>query len=201
MYVVGFNGPPRSGKDSLAESLAAKIEKIHDVPVKLESLSLPLRHIAYAMTGYDRLGMEYDGADYERFKVTKWPTFGGATGRELLIHISENFLIPMYGPQVMARMLIMRNQGFDGLLLIRDSGFQREIDPLIEWVGEDNFYIARCHREGSTFDDDSREWVHHPKSIMQSDFYNSDSLFNWMETETGRLYGRLVNIPNPKWQF
>src|SRR3546814_1935302 len=52
MYIVGFNGPPRSGKDTLAEMLANHMDK-HQVtlPVKFESLSLTLRHIAHSVVG------------------------------------------------------------------------------------------------------------------------------------------------------
>src|SRR3546814_3887125 len=64
MYIVGFNGPPRSGKDTLAEMLANHMDK-HQVtlPVKFESLSLPLRHIAHAV-----VGRTYEESGYEAFK-------------------------------------------------------------------------------------------------------------------------------------
>src|SRR3546814_7749146 len=52
MYIVGFNGPPRSGKDTLAEMLANHMDK-HQVtlPVKFESLRLPLRNLAHDVVG------------------------------------------------------------------------------------------------------------------------------------------------------
>lgn len=194
MYIVAFNGPPESGKDTFADALVKRVEAIHNIPVKLESLSFPLRSIAYAMVGWS--SPELDGDNYELFKRVTFPQFGGITGRQLMIDVSEKFLKPTYGTEIMARMLIARVEAsrFNGLLLIRDCGFQLEVSPLTEWVGAQNLYVARCHREGKNFSNDSRELVYHQNwSAMQSDFYNDSTLDNWITTEAGRLYGRLVN--------
>src|SRR3546814_8026348 len=104
MYIVGFNGPPRSGKDTLAEMLANHMDK-HQVtlPVKFESLSLPLRHIAHAV-----VGRTYEESGYEAFKE-EWFDLLQSDGRHLMIDSSESFLKQCYGQDVMARLLIQRN--------------------------------------------------------------------------------------------
>src|SRR3546814_8338891 len=136
MYIVGFNGPPRSGKDTLAEMLANHMDK-HQVtlPVKFESLSLPLRHIAHAV-----VGRTYEESGYEAFKE-EWFDLLQSDGRHLMIDSSESFLKQCYGQDVMARLLIQRNLDFEGILLIRDCGFQIEVDTLEEWVGVENLYM------------------------------------------------------------
>lgn len=189
MYIVGFNGPPRCGKDTLAEMLANHMDHQGVVlPVVPESLSLPLREIAYAMSGWHG---STDGENYERFKVTHFEQFG-KDGRQLMIDVSERFLKPTYGQQVMANLLIARNKshGFPAVLLIRDCGFQCEVDPLESWVGVDNLYMVNLFRDGCDFSNDSREYVHTNGKMHQ--VYNNSTLDD-LETEAGRIYGRLVN--------
>lgn len=186
MYVVVFNGPPRSGKDTCAAMLAAHMDKSVVTPVKEESLSYPLRSIACAMVGW-----EYDDSTYEDFKVTYFPQFD-RTGRELMIDVSERFLKECYGQQIMARMLVERNAGFDGLLLIRDGGFQCEVDVLINSYGIDQVYVVRVDRPGTSFDGDSRSWVNHPKSRNSMGLPNYTDLKD-LHTEVLRVYGRLLN--------
>jgi hypothetical protein len=191
MYIVGFNGPPESGKDSLAEGLAGVIENLHNIPVKFESLSMPLRKIAYAAVDFKG---DLDGPDYARFKTTEFSELG-VTGRQLMIDVSEKFLKPTYGISVMAKLLIERNAEFHGLLLIRDCGFQCEVDPLIQWAGSENFFIARCHRPTKNFANDSREYVyHHATRLMDDDYYNESTEWNWKTVEAQRVYARIVNL-------
>ena len=187
MYIVAFNGPPRSGKDTLAEMLANHMDAQGvTMMVVPESLSLPLREIAYAMTGW--IGSP-DGPNYEQFKTTHFKAFG-KDGRQIMIDVSERFLKPTYGIEIMANLLIARNSNIGpAIILIRDSGFQIEIDPLIRWVGEDNLFVVSVNRDGTTFDGDSREWVTHKHMAM----FNNNGTLDDLATEAGRVYGRLVN--------
>src|SRR3546814_5188498 len=82
------------------------------------------------------------------------------------------------------------NLDFEGILLIRDCGFQIEVDPLEEWVGVENLYLVNLFREGCDLTTDSREYVHTNGKMHQ--VYN-DSTLDHLQTEAGRIYGRLVN--------
>ena len=191
MHVVVFNGPPYCGKDTLARMLADYIES-HGIsaPAKEESLSLPLRHVAYAM-----VGETYNDASYAAFKETPFVEFGNHTGRQLMIDVSESFLKQVYGEKIMAQMLVARNSAWldtDGVLLIRDGGFQIEINALLDEVIADNIYVVQIHRDGCSFDNDSREWVRHPNSARMTQVWNNGSLDD-LRTEAARIYGRLVN--------
>lgn len=188
MYIVGFNGPPRSGKDTLAEMLADKMDKSGvTLPVRMESLSLPLREIAYAMTGW---AGSLDGENYEQFKTTHFKAFG-KSGRHIMIDVSEQFLKPVYGIEIMAQLLIQRNIEFGpAVLLIRDCGFQIEVNPLESWVGRENLYMANVFREGCDFSNDSREYVHTSGRMHQ---VINDGTLDDLRVEAGRIYGRLVN--------
>lgn len=186
MYVVGLNGPPRCGKDSVGRMLAEHLDKVATIPVREESLSMPLRWIAFAM-----VGRTYHESEYEDFKVEFFPSFG-KTGRDLMIDVSERFMKKVYSQRVMADLLIERNKDFDGLLIIRDMGFQCEVTPLIEAYGSYRVYVARIKRPPFTFNGDSREWVNHLESRFQMDIPNDEGL-DELHTESVRLYGRLVN--------
>lgn len=187
MFVVCFNGPPGSGKDTAAEMLAQILDSKTDLPVRQESLSLPLRKIAYAM-----VDAPYQAETYDRFKRTKFPQFGHRTGRQLMIDVSESFLKPLYSRQVMVEMLTERNREITGILLIRDSGFQHEVSRLMLEYGHANVYVVRMLRAGCDFTNDSREWVKHRDIGCAMDLDNNGSLDD-LRTEVTRIYGRLVN--------
>lgn len=188
MYVVGFNGPPRSGKDTAARMLREVVESRHDIPVMEASLSMPLRRIAYAMCGWSG---EFDGPDYEAFKERFFPQFG-KDGRHVMIDVSESFLKQVYGQAIMAEMLIFDIGNFDGLLLIRDYGFQCEAAPLQATFGTRNVYCVQVQRPGTSFDNDSREWVNHHDTGMQTTLQNFGDL-STLETNTRRIYSRMLN--------
>jgi hypothetical protein len=189
MFVVGFNGPPECGKDTMAEMLADKMDQQGvTLPVRMESLSMPLRQIAYQMVGWPSDSL--DGEQYAVFKTTWFPEFE-RYGRQIMIDISERFLKPVYGIEVMAKMLLTRNENFHGILLVRDCGFQIEVDPIAKAIGAKNLYLAQVHRPGKDFSNDSREWVYNPDGGFMRVDNNSD--LEHLRTEAGRLYGRLVN--------
>jgi hypothetical protein len=155
------------------------------LPVREVSLSTPLRVIAYAMTGFKGA---LDGDDYEEFKVKRFLEFD-RTGRELMIDVSEKFLKSVYGQEIMAELLFAQLSEFTGVALIRDTGFQVEIDTLARVVGHRQLYVARLRRKDCDFSNDSREYVIHQ---FAHDYENDGSLAD-LRTEAGRIYGRLVN--------
>lgn len=187
MYIVAFNGPPRSGKDTLAGMVADRLCAITDAPVILESLSLPLRHIAHAM-----VGRKYQEAAYESFKEEYFERLD-RTGRQLMIDVSESFLKPTYGIHIMADLLIQRTRKLpsNAIILVRDSGFQIEVDPLIREVGEKNLIVVQVHRPDTSFAGDSREWVYHPAD-QNVHIRNAGDLNN-LEVEAGRVVFRARN--------
>ena len=189
MHIVCFNGPPRSGKDTLANLLAEVIESesASPPPIFPVSLSTPLRHIAYSM-----VGRRYDDSTYEAFKNEYFERLD-RTGRQLMIDASESFLKPTYGQAVMADLLIQQLRAFpsNALVLVRDSGFQVEVDPLIAEVGVSNLMVVQVHRTGCNFDNDSREFVFHPDH-RQGAVWNNGGIPE-LRQEAQRLYLRLMS--------
>lgn len=191
MYIVCFNGPPYSGKDTMARMLADHMDSQGvTLPSMVVSLSMPLRRICYQM-----VGETYAPATYPVFKKTPFEQFGGITGRQLMIDVSEKFLKQCYGSDIMAKLLLDELKDFNGVALIADSGFECEVQPLADAVGRDNLYVARVHRAGHDFSQDSREWVHH----YHDGDYPNDGTLEELRVEAGRIYGRLVN--NMGWKL
>lgn len=195
MYIVAFNGPPQCGKDTLAGMLAAHMDSQRvSAPALLENLSYPLRVIAYSMVGKNYAESRLSLAiPYESFKKRYFEQFA-RTGRELMIDVSERFLKQVYEPEIMAKMLLARleNVPSNTVVLLCDSGFQLEVDPLIRECGSENVCIVQVHRPGLDFLNDSREWVHHPDPHMQLGVNNDLDLAH-LRTEAGRICERLVN--------
>jgi ribulose-5-phosphate 4-epimerase/fuculose-1-phosphate aldolase len=79
---------------------------------------------------------------------------------------------------------------FNGVVLIRDSGFQCEINPLVDAVGADNLMIVRVNRPGYDFSRDSREWVTH-KHVYEAD--NSAGLTE-LKSQAETLYTCLTQF-------
>lgn len=193
MYIVGFNGPPRSGKDTLAGMVREHMiqQGLAEEKIREESLSLPLRQIAFAMVGWIYVEGVTDPRDYDLFKDRFFPAYG-KTGRELMIDVSERFMKLVYATEVFPMQMLTRNESFGGVLLVRDTGFQLELAPLIRAVGTRNVYVVRVQREFTTFEGDSREWVNHPDSGCSMTIHNDGTLAE-LRIEAGRVYGRLVN--------
>lgn len=207
MYILGINGPPHCGKDTIASALANRLDEL-TTPVKIDHLSRPLRHIAYSMVG--RVYDHEDADGYADFKNEIFEQFG-CTGRKLMIDVSEEFLKPTYGLEVMARMLLARNKNFDGILIVPDSGFAREVAPLhnacspipearrrqgspAEWQVNDRLFVARIHRKNTTFKGDSREWVY---ASHDGDFDNNGGLDDLEERLIPELTARLEALGWP----
>lgn len=200
MYIVALNGPPYCGKDTLAQMLLEHIEENQQIPppIKLESLSLPLRSIAYAMIGrhYPDPSLPYDEFKESIYRIGN----STHTGRQLMIHVAEDFLKVKYGPTTLADMFILRNDRMPGnsILIVRDSGFQIEVNPLIQWAGRDNVLVARVNRLGCNFDNDSREWVFHPDPANNLRILNLFGL-DELRQEAARIYEFMVGPMG--WKF
>jgi hypothetical protein len=186
MYFVIFNGPPRVGKDTLSRMLLDHMDSRIKAPAIEESLSKPMRGAMFGL-----LGLNYSDELYESLKPCMIPSLR-VSGRQHMIDISEKFLKPVYGQDIMARLLLDRVHDFPGLVLIRDGGFQIEVDEIIRFAGERNVYIVRVHRNNCDFRNDSREWIHHPLSSCEMGVPNTGTLED-LRVEAGRIYGRLVN--------
>ena len=185
-YLIGFSGPPRSGKDSVGYALAKLISQRHSVAVCVRALSMPMRKTVYAM-----LGREYDLEHYERTKDVPLEEFGGRSIREAMIALSEHHVKPTYGSGYWGRALLNTLPSEARVVIITDMGFDAEVG-----VFEDRFTPERClwpqiTRPGCDFSNDSRGYVGSP--AQRTTLVNEGTDLKDVETCAARVYGRMLN--------
>lgn len=147
MQWVLINGPPGCGKDTLVNGLVPYIDFMH---IKVSS---PLKRMLAQLLQVDLRWIEEN-------KDTKVKLLGYITVREALIDMSEKYLKLLYGEDVMGRIASDTARYSTGKLAITsDSGFSVETERIVYNAGRNNCIIIRVHREGCTFDGDSRHWM------------------------------------------
>lgn len=185
MYIVGFNGPPRAGKDLFATLLRVHIENTCSIPTLVRSLSMPMR-----MRAFGALGWPYSPELYEEAKDLPLESLNGDSIRKFMIEDSEQFMKARYGNDVWCRLLASSiPKSFDGIVFVPDIGFPHEPQAMVNLVGAENFALVRLHRPGHDFSNDSRNYVDSP---IVWDINNEGTAAD-LQTEAQRIYGRLVN--------
>lgn len=179
-YLVGFSGPPHSGKDTLGLHLA-KILRERMIPYEVHALSLPMRLSVYGL-----LGLEYSVEHYDANKDKEFETILGrmTTIRQEMIALSETHVKPRLGHGWWARALLNRRQGDFGVIIVTDMGFAAEHDVFQEEFGPSHCAWIHLHREGTDWSKDSRSYIGKGCHIHN----DGDA-----STEARRIYGRLVN--------
>jgi hypothetical protein len=177
MYIVGFNGPPQSGKDTLANFVADLLQETHGGKslIVVTHTNTPLRRIAYPMVGYNYPTKDME---YESFKKTTFEPYG-RTGRELLIDVSEVFLKVAYGEDILGRILLAdlnQIKNTNAIVLVPDCGFQHEVNVWVKALGVANTALVQVHRRGCDFKNDSRGWTRHPDESRMHFVYNNHGL-------------------------
>ena len=149
MRIIFLNGPPRSGKDFAAKVLGGRHLKI----------SRALKEMTHSCLGIiDGLNRPVAHDFFEKVKDEKVTAFGQRTPREAYIQMSEGFLKPLYGEGILGRLLLPQLHA-DCLFVISDSGFRAEAEEIVRHVGAEHCLLVRIHRDGYTFDGDSRGYI------------------------------------------
>lgn len=184
--LILFNGPPRSGKDTVGGHLQYHLLNKTTIDSDLIyqfKFATPLKQAANIFLN------DYSHSIYtfEDVKDEPQPILNGGTYRELLIRISEN-AVKTFGKDVFGNMAFARmrenlsNDGYSelcGVHICTDSGFEEECQPLIEAFGEENTLLVRLHREGCDFSSDSRSHLD-IANILTLDIHNNFD-FNMIE--------------------
>lgn len=181
--LIGFSGPPRSGKDTIAKELALILSD-KGVTVQLLACSTPMREVVYAL-----LGQTYSVEHYDLHKDDPQPMFDGRSIRQEMIALSEDHIKPRFGKKFWGKSLLERMwDPAPDVLIITDCGFDAETELFTETFGFDNVVYPQIVRPGHTFDGDSRSYVGTPERITS--VINDDDV----DTAARRIYGRLTNI-------
>jgi hypothetical protein len=98
----------------------------------------------------------------EKLKNEPCPFLGGLSLRVFYQKLSEEFIKPALGAEAFGNALLARAANFicfaDGALILTDSGFRQEAEPVINCVGLSNCLQVRMLRKGTTFKGDTRSW-------------------------------------------
>lgn len=167
--VIGFNGPPRSGKDT-AQEMMREFLREREVPNLQRALGQSLKEKTHAF--FDMPGVRYDKFEEDKDNVTG--DFEHLTPRQAYIWMSEDVVKPKFGQRFWGErwveamsIALERERSWNDeymehnpmFLMLNDFGFVEEIEPIIEWVGVKNLHIVQLGRKGHDFSNDSRSYV------------------------------------------
>jgi hypothetical protein len=160
--IILFNGPPRCGKSFGADRVMSFIR--HNAPwtyPRLLDAAEPLKRAAHALYcafhGWDY----YDTKEGEAQKGLATGDFLGMSPREVYIALSEDFLKPKHGEEVVGFLLRKRiiREANSQIFVIPNAGFLPELDPLVKLVGQRNILLIEVHTADRTFEGDSRSYI------------------------------------------
>lgn len=174
MRIVFLNGPPGCGKDTAVSHLTPYLTFTHlkfAAPIKRMVCGLLNEDMRWLEENKDAphrtLGLNSDTALIQQ-----------DTPRKLLIALSEELLKKRYGENFFGRVMVNEiSKSMNKLVLISDSGFRTEAEPVIKKFGGPNCLQLLIRREGKDFRDDSRSYWRAP-GCVQRDIINDDSIHN-----------------------
>ena len=173
LYVI-LNGPPGSGKDAIANQIrvsgCSSFIRTHHAEIKEE-----LFKQALAISGISRKEW-FDRYDDRELKEKPWKRLGMLSQREFMIKLSENFTKPIFGKEfygMLAADSHLSKIRMGDLVIFSDGGFQEELEAMAKVVGSEQIFVVRLHREGCSFDKDSRDYLEWPNSV---DIHNDRAL-------------------------
>jgi hypothetical protein len=148
--IILLNGPPGSGKDTLAEEL-------QDLNVATHCcFKEKLFAIALEVSGISR-GDWFYRYHSRVLKETPWDRLGGLSQRQFLIRISEEWVKPTFGEAYFGEQAVELVDSLVGDIVFSDSGFQPEAKCLID--AGFSVHVVRLYRDGCSFDGDSRSYL------------------------------------------
>lgn len=167
-----LNGPPSSGKDTLANHIVAKWTSY-----RKEKFAGPLKAANKALFSLtDEEYNMYEGDPV--LKETPQKIFYGKSWRDVNKDLSEkfakvNFAEEFFGASLTHRIAETRKPNI--AWLISDGGFEEEIRPMVKAFGKDSVILIRLVRKGFDFSNDSRNYVDGENlGIKQYELQNGD---------------------------
>lgn len=161
LKIVFINGPPRSGKDTLAKLLMQSIGR-----GRIYKMTTPMDMAikqAFNIPNDEWMRLREQGKDMAYDK------FAGKTLRQVLIEFSERFMKPNFGQNIFGTLAVEHlrdSQGMSQAVFISDSGFVDESIPIAEHFGYKNCVQLVLERDGCSFENDSRSVWSHDKIVQ-----------------------------------
>lgn len=153
--IIVLNGPAAIGKDTIANEALARnlVDSTH-------SFKAPMFEIAKVALGA-KWDLFMDCYADRTLKEAPAMWLCGMSPRQFMIHLSENFIKPALGNQHFGTLAAEAIGSSGDTIVMSDGGFPDELRALAEYGwGEHEIHIVRLHREGFTFEGDSRNYIH-----------------------------------------
>jgi len=154
-----LNGPPFSGKDTIANHYCG----IHESTVKMEFKG-KLFEISRAIAGVTE--EEWNEHYTRELKEVAWAKLQingiAVSPRIWLQHVSENVLKPFFGKEVIGLMVVNECKQLpkETSVIFSDGGFIEELrDGLLKFYKPCEVFVARLHRDGCDFSNDTRRYL------------------------------------------
>ena len=162
--VIILNGPAGCGKDTLARALVEM-----GFAKGVASFKNPMFNIAMAALGQDAYREFLDGYDDRARKEKPEGFLKGLSRRQFMIAISEQFIKQVYCDDYFGKYLAGNLPDGDEVFVVSDGGFASEVAPIVA-AGHD-VRIVRFHRDGHTFEGDSRVYLYDIDGVKDYDTY------------------------------
>jgi hypothetical protein len=156
MKIVIMNGPPGSGKDEATNYIVTKYHTAFHFSFKRRLVDLT--QALYGVSKWDWFNWyTREGKELPRAEL------GGKSCREALIFVSEKVVKPNFGSQYFGKqeanfISFALERDYD-IAVSSDGGFQEEVYPLIDKFGKENIYVIQLHRDGCSYENDSRNYL------------------------------------------
>ena len=179
-YIFAINGPPGSGKDTLADLLSLELEYKKELWAKQMKFATPLRK---AVAGL------FNRADSEIDQMKDNGLFGTDYSiRDVMIALSEDIVKPNISKTFFADWAV-KTVIFDcahDVFLVSDAGFQDEVERFFKQIknlsqDEIECGVIRIDRKTTSFDNDSRQFIAASDTLIDLgvrffDVYNNGTL-------------------------
>lgn len=185
MRILILNGPPNSGKDTLADNL---IENDIDDWIKLSFKdALYVKTAAFYRVDLQWFKIMATNRDTKEMKLTE---LGHISPREAMIFVSERNIKPIYGNDYFGKEM---RYMIDGCavenIIIPDGGFEEEVQVLMDAYPE-QVWIVQLKAKDCDFSNDSRDYIMGwPEQTFEIDICRG-----YPEMDLEELYGILNDI-------
>lgn len=196
--IILLNGPPRSGKDTIAEFISNKYGFIHyNFKEPLIQMVVKLFDIPRFLWDEKYITSKDIKMDFLRIYERKF------SPREALIYVAEEMIKPVLGPSIFANVIANRinpNKNY----VISDLGFKHEMDEVLAKLNSNginnemndsinnNINIFRIYRDRCSFVNDSRNYIPIIKDINTSIIYNNGSIYD-LEKKVEGMVDSIIN--------
>ena len=197
--IILFNGPPKSGKDTLADIIKLEYnypkhqfkDRLYEIGSKIARMDLE----TYKSICSDRDIKDVNGA------IRGWE----GTPREHLIYVSEDVIKPLFGDEYFGKTLadissyiygITGSGGLYGGIVVPDSGFMKELYPLCDITPMEGnpieIHVVQLTKDGCSFEGDSRSYL--DKREMAGMTFSINPIFHNIDVVHGDIEGTIKLI-------